>query len=150
MKENPDIRVTKQRRIILEELVKMHTHPAADELYEKVRKRLPRISLGTVYRNLELLSRLGMVRKVGVSGSQMRFDGDTSPHNHIRCIRCGRVDDLDVDHRMKDCSREIRRKTGYEMIESRVEILGLCPDCRKNERQDSGNRRIAPKIGPRR
>jgi Fur family ferric uptake transcriptional regulator len=85
--------MTRQRQIILEELRKADTHPSADEVYETVRKRLPRISLGTVYRNLEILSELGEIQKLELGGDLKRFDRKPNKHYHIRCMNCGRVDD---------------------------------------------------------
>jgi len=85
------MRLTNQRRIILEELKSVTTHPTADEIYGMVRQKMPRISLGTVYRNLEVLSSLGLVRKLENAAGQKRFDGDVSPHHHIRCEVCGKV-----------------------------------------------------------
>ena len=82
------IRLTTQRQIILEELSKVTTHPTASELYDMVRKRLPRIGLGTVYRNLELMAESGMILKIEVGGTQKRFDATTDEHYHIRCSRC--------------------------------------------------------------
>jgi Fur family ferric uptake transcriptional regulator len=130
------IRKTKQRRVILEELTRLHTHPTADELYERVRKRLPKISLGTVYRNLELLSRQGLVRKLEVGGSQKRFDGDLEKHHHIRCIRCGRIDDLPEGAGITECDEDMIRSTGYQLVDRRVEFLGLCPACRSGGRTE--------------
>ena len=127
------IRMTKQRRIILEELGNLRTHPTADELYEQVRRRLPRISLGTIYRNLELLSRRGVIRKLEFGGSQMRFDGDLRSHTHIRCMHCGRVDDLPAEAGITECDREILQDTGYTVKERRVEFLGVCAECGKAE-----------------
>jgi Fur family ferric uptake transcriptional regulator len=72
--------MTNQRQVILEEIQKVNTHPTADEVYETVRKRLPRISLGTVYRNLEILSACGLIQKIGPLSNQMRFDGITKKH----------------------------------------------------------------------
>jgi Fur family ferric uptake transcriptional regulator len=131
--EHPNIRITKQRRIILEELRRFQTHPSADEIYASVRARLPHVSLGTVYRNLEILSRRGMIRKLEIGGQQMRFDGDLVKHQHIRCIRCGRIDDLPSDSLPTECDRDILESTGYELVERRVEFLGICPACRDNE-----------------
>ena len=72
----PFQRNTRQREVILEELRKLRSHPTAPVLYEIVRRRLPRISLGTVYRNLELLAKSGVVRKLELSDSEARFDGN--------------------------------------------------------------------------
>jgi Fur family ferric uptake transcriptional regulator len=125
------MRNTKQRRIILEELQGLDSHPGADELYALVRKRIPRISLGTVYRNLEMLSREGMIRRLELGGSVKRFDGDTREHQHLRCRKCGRVDDFPVGMELTDCDREMLEGTGYRSLERRIEFIGICPDCAK-------------------
>jgi Fur family ferric uptake transcriptional regulator len=121
--------MTRQRKVILEELRMMPHHPTADELYQRVRQRLPRISLGTVYRNLEKLAVSGMIRKLDYAGSQMRFDGDLHSHQHIRCVECGRIEDIDTAPEPTDCDRDIVAGSGYRLIERRVEYLGVCPAC---------------------
>ena len=90
MQSQSEIRLTPQRQVILEELAKVKTHPTANEVYDMVRKRLPRIGLGTVYRNLELMADNGMILKLEVGGSQKRFDATTNLHYHIRCT-CWRI-----------------------------------------------------------
>lgn len=122
-----DMRLTNQRRIILEELQTVTTHPTADEVYGMVRQKMPRISLGTVYRNLEVLSSLGLVRKLENAAGQKRFDGDTSPHHHIRCEVCGKVGDIfdapDISGIEASLNSEFRI-TGFTL-----EFSGVCPDC---------------------
>ena len=135
MERSYGIRITRQRQVILEELGALHTHPTADELYARVRKRLPKISLGTVYRNLDLLTRHGLIRKLDVCGSQMRFDGDLEKHHHIRCIRCGRIDDLPEGSGITECDQDMIHATGYEVIERRIEFLGICPACKTDGHQ---------------
>ena len=125
--ENP-LRVTKQRQIILAELCSVTSHPTADDLYQMVRRRLPRISLGTVYRNLETLSELGLIQKLEVGGSQKRFDGNASTHYHVRCQQCGRVDDLDLPANSA-VEEEARKRTAFKILRHRLEFTGLCPDC---------------------
>jgi Fur family ferric uptake transcriptional regulator len=125
------MRKTKQREAILDELVKLRTHPSAAELYARVRKRLPRISLGTVYRNLETLSREGVIRTLEAAGSQKRFDADTGDHGHIRCVGCGRVDDLAAGADRARCDARVAKGTGYRLLGRRVEYLGICPACAK-------------------
>jgi len=123
-----NLRMTRQRKVILEELRQMNCHPSADEIYEVVRRRLPRISLGTVYRNLEVLSELGRIQKLELGGRIKRFDWDTNKHYHIRCLQCGRVDDVPVAPltRLED---ELYGATVYEIVGHRLEFLGLCPGC---------------------
>lgn len=127
---NQKYRMTHQRQVILEEIRKVNTHPTADEVYDMVRKRLPRISLGTVYRNLEILSTRGLIQKVGPLSSQMRFDGNTKSHYHIRCNCCGRVEDAPIES-MDDIENAVRNVSDYSIIGHRLEFIGICPECRR-------------------
>jgi Fur family ferric uptake transcriptional regulator len=122
-------RNTRQRRVIVEELMKSSSHPTASELYEATRRRLPRISLGTVYRNLNLLGRMGLVRKVEGPGGEARFDGNVEPHHHVRCIHCGGVADV-VDLPAGPRGDELEDVGGYEILGYRLEFIGVCPECR--------------------
>ena len=122
-------RNTRQRRVMLEELRKLSSHPTAAELYDITRRRLPRISLGTVYRNLELLAQVGLVRKLETSGSEARFDGNVDRHYHVRCVRCGRVDDA---HGLpaNPVKQEIKSLGGYEILGYCLQFVGICPACK--------------------
>lgn len=121
-------RMTRQRAVILEELRKTKTHPTADELYGMVRQRLPRISLGTVYRNLDFLADNGTIRRLEASGSTKRFDGDVSAHQHVRCVSCGRIGD--VMPPVPEPSVEGMEVPGFHCIHAaRVEFDGLCEEC---------------------
>ena len=122
------LRETSQRRVILEELGKMTTHPTANEVYEIVRKRLPRISLGTVYRNLELLSESGLIKKLEMAGTQKRFDGTIYNHYHIRCVKCGRIDDLKLPA-IESIDDTAATVSDYRVLWHRLEFAGLCPEC---------------------
>ena len=122
-------RMTKQRQVILEELRMMRSHPTADELYERVREKMPRISLGTVYRNLEKLAASGIIRRLENTGSQMRFDGDLHGHQHIRCISCGLIVDIDAASEPTNCDHEQIAGSGFTLVERRVEYAGICPAC---------------------
>ena len=128
---NPlNLRMTRQRRVILEELRKVNTHPSADEIYEMVRKRLPRISLGTVYRNLEVLSESGDIQKLELGCSLRRFDGTPENHYHIRCTRCDRVVDAPIDFSI-DIEQKLKDETSFKIIGHKLEFIGICPDCQK-------------------
>ena len=126
------LRMTHQRQVILDEIRKVNTHPTADEVYELVRKRLPRISLGTVYRNLEILSARGLIKRIGPASQQMRFDGVTKDHYHLRCISCGRVEDAPMIS-VGDLEDAVRNQSDYSIMGHRLEFLGICPECRGKE-----------------
>ncbi len=128
MQKQHHFRMTRQRSIILEELRSVDSHPSADEIYEMVRKRLPRISLGTVYRNLEILCELGEIQKLEAGGILKRFDGNPKLHYHIRCIGCGRVVDAPVNP-LIHAGEAIHAATDYKIIGHRFEFLGVCPAC---------------------
>lgn len=128
------VRLTMQRQILLDELKRAKSsHPTACELYDLVRKRLPRIGLGTVYRNLELLAESGVIIKLEVSGTQKRFDAETSPHYHIRCLRCSKVENIKMDiiHNIVEVAA---KKTSYNILRHHVEFSGECPECQRTPR----------------
>lgn len=123
----PQTRMTRQRAVILEELRKVKTHPTADEVYSIVRERLPRISLGTVYRNLDFLAETGEILKLEAAGSTKRFDGDTSWHQHVRCIHCGRIGDVMTPQMPPDIDG--LDVAGFTITAARVEYDGVCDHC---------------------
>ena len=129
----PMIRLTTQRQIILEELSKVKTHPTASEVYDMVRKRLPRIGLGTVYRNLELMAENGMIVKLEVGGTQKRFDATTDAHYHIRCSCCGRVDDIDVPV-IDSLVDAAAKNSSYQILGHHIEFTGICSQCSNKEK----------------
>lgn len=122
------LRMTRQRTVILEELRKVATHPSADEIYEMVRRRLPRISLGTIYRNLEILSENGDIRRLDTGSHLKRFDGRTEDHYHIRCLRCDRLVDACVDLGA-DIDRPVREVSDFLIVGHKLEFVGICPQC---------------------
>ena len=123
------VRMTHQREIILDELKRTRTHPTADELYTRVKKRLPRISLATVYRNLETLSSAGLVSKLEITGRQKRFDWNQQPHDHISCTECHRIDDiLPKSGASRSCEMPVDHH-GYTLTGWRVEYFGICLSC---------------------
>jgi len=132
LKPDTDMRLTPQRQIILEELSKVKTHPTANEVYDMVRKRLPRIGLGTVYRNLDLMADSGLILKLEVGGTQKRFDATTELHYHIRCSKCGRVDDIEMEalHHLEQAAGDA---TDYQVLGHHIEFTGICKACAENQ-----------------
>lgn len=132
MDKLPGMRITTQRQIILEELAKVTSHPTANEVYDMVRKRLPRIGLGTVYRNLELMADNGVILKLEVGGTQKRFDATTAPHYHIRCVCCGKVSDMDVSVQ-EHINQLAAEASDYEILGHHIEFTGTCSECLKDK-----------------
>jgi Fe2+ or Zn2+ uptake regulation protein len=123
-------RITRQRRVILEQLRKVCTHPTADEVYRMVRRRLTRISLATVYRNLEMLADRGLIRRLDLAGRRRRYDADMRDHYHVRCAKCGRVGDVFAGP-LGALDETFRKTTDYAIMGYRLELIGLCPQCRE-------------------
>lgn len=123
------LRMTHQREVILDEIKKSRNHPTADELYERIKKKLPRISLATVYRNLEIMSESGLINKLEISGRQKRFDWDLNQHDHIYCVQCHRVDNINLADK-KSVALPPEQNHGYKVSGCRVEFYGICPKCR--------------------
>lgn len=139
MKNEKRIRHTKQRQAILEVLEqfeRLERHPSADELYLRVRRRLPRISLGTVYRNLEALARDGTIARLAQGGARARFDARSGAHGHIRCVICGRIDDIPSVAPIPEKDRRAARAAGYRLLDRRVQYLGVCAACRAKDGKD--------------
>ena len=115
-------------KIILDEPRAVKSHPTADELFGIVKKKLPNISLGTVYRNLETLSAKGIIRKLDSGGLPMRCDGRVEEHCHVRCERCGKLGDLalEPDERMRETAG---RLSGYSITGYTLVFRSICRAC---------------------
>jgi Fe2+ or Zn2+ uptake regulation protein len=125
-------RMTRQRAVVLEELTRTREHPKADEIYQMVRRRLPHISFGTVYRCLKLLQELGLVRELNFGKCFSRFEASSENHQHFTCTRCCKVYDIDERLPVPAPSVEVGGKkvkiTGF-----RLEFYGVCRDCQASE-----------------
>ncbi len=125
--------------MILEEIQKSHRHLTASEVYDLVRERLPNISLGTVYRNLEVLSDLGLIRRLDLGDTKRRYDFTTEKHYHIRCVKCGRVEDIDIENLDSLCPKGDGDR-GWRIIDHNLEVLGICPECNHNANSNKQNK----------
>jgi len=128
-------RQTKQREAILRLLRSARSHYTADQIYDKVRRELPNISKGTVYRNLKVLQEMGLVSELSLNGSLSRFEAKRESHYHFRCECCGKVFDLDepVNHEL---NQKIAEKTGFQVTHHQTEFRGLCKDCQQNKKYE--------------
>ncbi len=124
-------RNTKQRAAILHLLRGGHCHLTADQIYDEVRKEIPAISKGTVYRNVRVLEELGLVSELNLNGTVSRFEAKRHSHYHFRCERCDRVFDVDEPVN-KELDRRIAEKTGFKISCHQTEFRGLCRDCQQD------------------
>lgn len=119
-------RLTPQRAEILAELRIAHDHPTAAELFARLRPRLPHLSLGTVYRNLDVLSADGLVAKLAGQGVEARYDGTLESHDHARCRCCGSVADIPA----VELAGPPELPEGFAVEGWRLEYTGTCAACR--------------------
>ena len=125
------LKYSRQRESIKTFLAGRTDHPTAETIYTCLRERQPHISLGTVYRNLSLLTQLGEIRKISTGDGPEHYDGDTRPHHHFICRNCHRVMDLWSED--TDCLVETAARNFHGQIEGcAVNFYGLCEDCLKS------------------
>lgn len=123
-------RNTQQRQLILDLMTDNFTHPTADEIYTQVRQRDPKISRGTVYRNLNLLSEQGVLRRLTMPVGPDHYDWNMTNHYHFLCKRCYKVFDTPI--RYKESLNETPDEmSGFQTEWHRLLLVGLCPECLK-------------------
>lgn len=122
-------RFTEQRAAVFRYLASTDVHPTADEVFLAVRRKLPAISLATVYKSLETLVGCGLAVKLTYADHSARYDGRTDPHHHARCVACERV--IDVPGEISGSEVEALREatTGFMVTGYRLELTGYCTDC---------------------
>jgi Fur family transcriptional regulator, peroxide stress response regulator len=123
--------LTTQRRLIFGRLAEACDHPTAEQLHERLRDDLPRLSLATVYKTLHLFAELGLARAVATPDGRARFDAPRERHHHLRCVRCGVL--LDVFDARLDVAvpAEVAAATGFEITGAEVQLAGICPACQR-------------------
>lgn len=121
-------RNTIQCALVLEAVNKLSCHATADEVYNSLVKQHPHISRGTVYRNLQRLSDLGEIRKREFPGSADRFDHICSNHYHAKCVKCGRVFDVDMEYKT-DLEKSIKDTHGFSFTGHDIVFKGICSEC---------------------
>jgi Fur family transcriptional regulator, peroxide stress response regulator len=128
MKDRTRTRETQQRRVVYRTIKETHSHPTADWIFEQVRQELPKISLGTVYRNLSVLKEEGVLREIFGNDRRAHYDADLSPHAHFICSSCGEIRDVEkvppVDW------KTLKELVGCDVSDQRLEFHGRCAACR--------------------
>lgn len=120
---------TEQRAIVFDYLQTVAHHPTAEEVFLAVKAKLPKISLATVYKNLEALVESGVASKWTYGDGSARYDKRTDHHYHLRCLKCGRMWDIEPTE-VSDMLDRMRPQRGFQVTDYRLEIVGFCRDCR--------------------
>ena len=122
--------LTRQRMAVFDYLKRSDHHPTAEDVFLAVKRKLPKISLATVYKNLEALVECDAISKLTYGDASSRYDIRTDHHYHTRCLKCGGVGDLDPEQGTEPLEH-IRPKEGFEIVSYRLELLGYCRNCRR-------------------
>lgn len=120
---------TIQRSLVLDVVNRLKSHATADEVYAEVAATHPNISKATVYRNLNLLSEMGMIRKLEIPGGADRFDHICKEHCHVKCEKCGRVFDIEIPY-IDGLDNLVENRNGFELTGYDILFRGICPGCR--------------------
>ena len=124
-------KITPQRREIINILVNNDSHPKAEDIYLFLKDRMPDVSLATVYNTLKMLKDLGMIDAIGVVGDDsIRYDPTTEPHDHLYCVCCNRIVDVEKGLQVQDLSFTQKEISGFQIIKRQITYYGYCPDCR--------------------
>ena len=131
LKEN-GLRLTSQRLAIIDVLVKKgHLHPSARFIYNEAKKKSNRISLSSVYENIKELCRYGVIKSLEFDGKENRCEGDLEEHINLICEHCGKIIDYELPISLDQ--RDVARRTGFMIINNRLEYYGYCGECTKGK-----------------
>ncbi|GAB4366360.1 MAG: transcriptional repressor [Spirochaetales bacterium] len=122
------------RNRILELLKSTGDHPTAAWVFDKLRDEFPRVAVGTVYRNLNILVSEGLVKNISFNEPIERYDGNLSEHYHFICERCGSIRDLDLEP-LKSIETRVEKHAGVDVTRHRIDFYGVCPACKKKSRE---------------
>lgn len=121
-------RRSKLRDRILEILRETGSHPHADWVYDKLKKEYPSLSLGSVYRNLSILTEQGMIKKIDFGSTYDRFDANTADHYHFICENCGSIIDLKIPID-KTLEEKVNQTTNFKTKYHKIQFYGICEKC---------------------
>ncbi|GGH87505.1 peroxide-responsive transcriptional repressor PerR [Pullulanibacillus pueri] len=122
------VRITPQRHAILEYLIVTMSHPTADDIYKALESKFPNMSVATVYNNLRVFKKAGLVNELTYGDSSSRFDFSTSDHYHVICEGCGKIVDFYYPG-LDEVENLAEHVTGFKVNQHRMEVYGLCPEC---------------------
>ena len=119
---------SRKRDAILEKIRSTKTHPSADWVFTELRPEIPDLSLGTVYRNIALFKKEGLLASVGVVDGVEHYDGNVQPHSHFICEKCGKIIDIDVP-RNPGLDEKVGETYGAKVLHHQTIFYGICKHC---------------------
>ncbi len=125
-------RNTIQRELVLNAVRSLKNHATAEEIFHMIKQAHPSIGRGTVYRNLNILAEEGKIRKVEVIGGPDRFDHICEKHFHVRCIKCGRLFDIELES-VPELKPKTKDSGDMQFLDYDIMFKGICPDCQETE-----------------
>lgn len=128
------VRITPQRHAVLDYLLNSQTHPTADEIYKALESKFPNMSVATVYNNLRVLRKIGLVRELTYGDNSSRFDCNMTKHYHIICKECDKIVDFHYPT-LDEVESLAEQVTGFEVSHHRMELYGRCESCQKVQLQ---------------
>lgn len=127
-------RKSKQRNKILEILANTKSHPTADWIYDQLKKGFPKLSIGNVYRNLNILVEQGKIRRIDFGSTFDRFDAVRTPHYHFICEQCGAVIDLELPYD-GHLNQKVMESSGHRVHDHKIQFYGICDRCKNKHQQ---------------
>ncbi|WP_301859648.1 Fur family transcriptional regulator [uncultured Megasphaera sp.] len=128
---NNGYKVTPQRLAVYDAIDNNPNHPNAEMIYKQLQPQYPSMSLATVYKTMEIFAKIGIVKILQCGEDSHRYDYNTTQHAHIRCVKCNRIVDVDIDE--KALAKQAAEQTGFTVNGVNVSFVGVCKDCQHAE-----------------
>ncbi|MDE1155508.1 MAG: Fur family transcriptional regulator [Acidobacteriaceae bacterium] len=126
------IAMTHQRQVLFETLQSMYGHPSPEDVYVRVKEKVPAISLATVYKNIHLFVDSGLLREVSVHHGTLRVETNQHPHHHLICSECNQITDIDQGE-LGFTPGRTKLANGFKVERYAVDVIGICPQCQAKQ-----------------
>lgn len=123
------LKLTPQRIAVYKYLLSTKEHPSAETIYKALHEDYPTMSLATIYKTLKTLVEVNLIQEINVGEGNFRYDGNATPHPHIQCLNCGKVDDIEGIS-FSHLNETVKDYTDYEVLSNKIYFYGLCCDCK--------------------
>jgi Fur family transcriptional regulator, ferric uptake regulator len=127
-----DLKLTEQRKIILDAFLVIESHITAEELYDIIKKNNPEVGVATVYRTLKILCESGLANELKFTDKATRYEHlfDHKHHDHLICVQCGKYTEV-CDPEIEELQQKLAERNRFKVLRHRMEMYGICEDCRR-------------------